>query len=215
MRIGILGTGVVGRTIGTRLIELGHTIRMGSRTADNPKGKEWVELTGGRGSLGTFADAASFGEIIFNCTNGSGALQALSLAGEKNLKGKILVDIANPLDFSRGMPPSLTVCNTDSLGEQIQKAFPGCKVVKTLNTVNCGIMIKPESLSEATSVFLCGNDQKAKQVVTQVLKEWFGWSSVIDLGDITGSRGMEMILPLWVRIMGTFGTPNFNFKIVQ
>ena len=155
MNIAILGTGMVGETIGTKLVELGHKVKMGSRTVDNPKAVEWVAKNGNSASAGTFSDAAKFAEIVFNCTQGQHSLEALHLAGEENLSGKILVDVSNPLDFSRGMPPSLTISNTDSLGETIQRAFPTAKVVKTLNTVNCQVMVKPGALKSESSVFVC------------------------------------------------------------
>ncbi len=137
MKIGVLGTGMVGEAIGTKLIQLGHEVKMGSRTANNEKAAAWVKQNGEKATQGTFADAAAFGEMLFNCTSGGASLEALKMAGAENLNGKVLIDIANPLDFSRGMPPSLLVCNTDSLGEQIQRAFPEAKVVKSLNTMNC------------------------------------------------------------------------------
>jgi predicted dinucleotide-binding enzyme len=213
MRIGILGTGVVGQAIGSKLIQLGHQVKMGSRTADNEKATQWVKANGVRASQGTFADAAAFGEILFNCTAGMASLDALRMAGPANLKDKILIDIANPLDFSKGMPPTLAICNTDSLGEQIQRAFPDVKVVKTLNTMNCNIMVNPSLVPGEHDVFICGNDAEAKRIVTQILKEWFGWKSVIDLGDITNARGTEMLLPIWIRLWGVFG--HANFKIVK
>lgn len=215
MRLGILGTGMVGNTIGTKLIQLGHEVKMGSRTANNEKAAEWVRTNGSKASHGTFAEAAAFGEVVFNCTSGAASLEALNAAGPKNLKGKILIDIANPLDFSKGMPPSLTVCNTDSLGEQIQRAFPDVKVVKTLNTVNCNVMVNPGLVRGEHDVFLSGNDVGAKAKVAEFLRSWFGWKNVIDLGDIRTARGSEMLLPIWVNMMGLLGTPNFNFKIVH
>ncbi len=218
MKIGLLGTGNVGQTIGTKLLELGHEVKLGSRSATNEKAAAWVKKApahAGLASQGTFADAAAFGVMVFNCTSGHASLEALRQAGAGNLKGKILVDIANPLDFSRGMPPSLLVCNTDSLGEQIQRAFPEAKVVKTLNTMNCNLMVNPALLSEDHAVFVSGNDAEAKGTVTMLLKEGFGWKSVIDLGDITTARGVEMVLPLWVSLMGRLQTPAFNFKIVK
>jgi predicted dinucleotide-binding enzyme len=215
MRIGILGTGMVGQAIGSKLIQLGHEVKMGSRMADNEKATQWVKANGVRASQGTFADAAAFGEILFNCTAGMASLNALRMAGPANLKDKILIDIANPLDFSKGMPPTLAICNTDSLGEQIQRAFPGVKVVKTLNTMNCNIMVNPSLVPGEHDVFICGNDAKAKTIVTQILKDWFGWKSVIDLGDITNARGTEMLLPIWMRLWGVFGHVNFNFRIVK
>jgi predicted dinucleotide-binding enzyme len=215
MRIGILGTGVVGSTIGTKLVQLGHQVKMGSRTADNPKASEWVKANGANASQGTFADSASYGEIVFNCTAGIASLEALRLAGSNNLKGKMLIDISNPLDFSKGRPPTLSVCNTDSLGEQIQRAFPDVQVVKTLNTVNCSVMVNPSLVSGDHDMFICGNDSGAKAKVTEILKEWFGWKSVVDLGDIAGARAMEMYLPIWLRLMMKFQTSKFNIRIVK
>lgn len=215
MKIAILGTGMVGNTIGTKLIQLGHEVKMGSRTATNEKAAEWVKKSGSKASQGTFSDAAAFGEVIFNCTSGNGSIEALNLAGANNLKGKVLIDIANPLDFSKGMPPSLTISNTDSLGEAIQRAFPETKVVKTLNTMNCNVMVNPSLVPGDSDVFISGNDASAKEVVTDILKSWFGWKSVIDLGDITTARGTEQLLPIWVRLWGALKTPNFNFKIVR
>ncbi len=215
MKIGILGTGIVGQTIGSKLIHLGNEVMLGSRASNNEKAIEWTKQNGSKASHGTFAQAAAFGNILFNCTAGAASLDALNRAGKENLNGKILMDIANALDFTNGMPPSLTVCNTDSLGEQIQKAFPEVKVVKTLNTMNCNLMVNPAMLKEDHVVFVSGNDHEAKTEVISILKEWFGWKSVIDLGDITTARGTEMILPLWIRLMGVLQTPNFNFKIVK
>jgi predicted dinucleotide-binding enzyme len=215
MKIGVLGTGMVGQAIGTKLMQLNHQVKMGSRSADNEKAAAWVKKSGADASQGTFEVAAAFGEILFNCTSGANSLAALKQAGTDNLAGKILIDIADPLDFSKGMPPSLTVCNTDSLGEQIQQTFPQVRVVKTLNTVNCNIMVNPSLLKEDTTVFVSGNDSDAKVRVTEILKDWFGWKSIIDLGDITTARGTEMLLPIWIRLFGVFQTPNFNFKIVK
>jgi predicted dinucleotide-binding enzyme len=215
MRIGIVGTGVVGSTIGTKLVQLGHQVKMGSRTADNPKASEWVKANGANASQGTFADSASYGEMVLNCTAGVASLEALELAGASNLKGKILIDISNPLDFSKGRPPTLSVCNTDSLGEQIQRAFPEVKVVKTLNTVGCNVMVNPSLVPGDHDMFICGNDPTPKAKVTEILKEWFGWKSVVDLGDITGARAMEIYLPIWLRLMMKFQTSKFNIRIVK
>jgi len=215
MQIGILGTGMVGQTIGTKLHQLGHAVMLGSRTAGNAKALEWVRARGANASQGTFADAAAFGELVFHCTAGLAALEALRLAGAGNLQGKILVDVANPLDFSRGMPPTLGICNTESLGERIQAALPQTRVVKALNTVNCAIMVEPALVKGEHDVFVCGNDPAAKSRVAALLKEWFGWRSVIDVGDITAARATEMLLPLWLRLYGLFQTPNFNFRVVR
>ena len=215
MKIAVLGTGMVGNAIGTKLVQLGHRVKMGSRVANNEKASAWAKSAGANASQGTFADAASFGEIVFCCTSGAGTLDALKAAGAENLKGKTIIDISNPLDFSKGMPPTLFVSNTDSLGEQIQRTFPDAKVVKSLNTTNCNIMVDPSLLKNEHDMFLCGNDAVAKAQATDILKNWFGWKSVIDLGDITGARGMEMAVMLWVRLWGTFQSANFNYKVVR
>ena len=212
--IAILGTGMVGDVLGTKLVLLGHKVMMGSRTENNEKALAWKNKNGTLASNGTFADAAAFGEIVFNCTSGKVSLEALKLAGRENLQGKILVDVANPLDFSKGMPPTLTICNTDSLGEVIQRQFPDVKVVKALNTMNCQLMVNPGFLKEPGNVFMCGNDSGAKSEVEKLLRS-FGWEKIIDLGDISAARGTEQLLPAWVRLMGKLETPMFNFSIVQ
>jgi predicted dinucleotide-binding enzyme len=215
MKIGIFGTGIVGTTIGTKLVELGHDVRLGSRTVDNAKGAAWVAAAGAKASQGTFADAAAFGELLFNCTSGVGSLAALEAAGAAALGAKVLVDVSNPLDFSKGMPPSLTVCNTDSLAEQLQRAFPAVKVVKALNTMTANIMVDPSLVKGDHDVFLCGDDAAAKGKVTEILKGWLGWKHVVDLGDLTAARGQEMFLPLWVRLYGALKTPLFNIHVAR
>jgi predicted dinucleotide-binding enzyme len=215
MNIGILGTGMVGQTIGLRLVDLGHNVKMGSRTADNANARAWMRAAGESASQGTFDQAAAFGEILFNCTSGKGTLSAVESIKTVNLNNKVLVDVANPLDFSRGMPPVLTVCNYDSLGEQIQHERPLLRVVKALNTMNVDVMVHPERVPGQHDVFICGNDKDAKSLVTMILIEWFGWETVIDLGDITNSRGMEMSLLLWISLQRKLGTNIFNFKIVK
>ncbi len=214
MKIGILGTGIVGQTLGSKLVQLGHDVKMGSRTQNNENATQWVKQNGGRASQGTFADAATFGEVVFNCTAGMASLAALKSAGSQNLRGKVLIDVANPLDFSKGMPPTLSICNTDSLGEQIQREFPKTKVVKTLNTMNCMIMVNPSLVPGDHNVFVSGNDSQAKATVKEILSS-FGWKSIIDLGDVTAARGTEMILPIWLRLMGTYQSPNFDFRIAK
>ncbi|HEX8825775.1 MAG TPA: NAD(P)-binding domain-containing protein [Archangium sp.] len=215
MKISVLGTGMVGETIASKLVELGHEVKMGSRSANNEKATAWVKKAGARASQGTFADSAAFGEILFNCTLGSGSIEALEAAGKQNLKGKILLDLSNPLDFSKGMPPTLFVSNSDSLGEQIQRAFPELKVVKTLNTVSANVMVDPARIPGEHSVFVSGNDAEAKNRVKQLLTEWFGWKQIIDMGDITTSRGTEAYLLLWIRLWGALGTPDFNVHLVK
>jgi predicted dinucleotide-binding enzyme len=214
MKIAIFGTGTVGNAIATKLAQLGHEVKMGSRTADNAKAAAWVKANGAKASQGTFAEAAAFGELLFNCTAGVGSLAALEAAGKKNLAGKVLVDVSNPLDFSKGMPPSLTVCNTDSLAEQLQRAFPDTKVVKALNTMNANLMVDPSLVKGDHDVFICGNDADAKGHVTEILKG-FGWKHVVDLGDLTAARGQEMFLALWVRLYGAGGSPMFNVHVAR
>ena len=215
MKIAVLGTGMVGETIASKLVALGHEVKMGSRSANNEKAAAWVKKAGAKASQGTFADAAAFGELLFNCTLGTGSLEALEAAGKQNLKGKILVDTSNPLDFSKGMPPSLFTPSNDSLGERIQRAFPELKVVKSLNTINANVMVEPSRVPGEHAVFVSGNDAEAKRQVKQLLTEGFGWKQVIDLGDITTSRGTESYLMLWLRLWGALGTPDFNISIVK
>jgi 8-hydroxy-5-deazaflavin:NADPH oxidoreductase len=169
MKVGVLGTGSVGRRIATKLVELGHEVTMGSRSADNEALREWLDEAGQSASGGTFADASAAGELVFNCTAGEASLAALEAAGAGNVAGKVLVDVSNPLDFSQGMPPRLSICNDDSLGERIQAAFPEAKVVKTLNTVNNQVMTEPGRLPGAHNVFVCGEDERAKETVTELL----------------------------------------------
>ncbi|MBC7383271.1 MAG: NAD(P)-binding domain-containing protein [Bacteroidia bacterium] len=218
MKIAVLGTGTVGNTIGSKLIELGHEVMMGSRTSANEKATAFVDKHNNTHALaGTFAGAAALGEIIFNCTLGMEAVNILKSAGEQNLKNKILIDVTNALDFSMGMPPALSICNDNSLGEEIQKNFPQIKVVKTLNTMWCGIMVNPAMINNADhNVFMSGNDEAAKSEVKVLLKS-FGWleKNIMDLGDITTARGTEMLLPIWLRIFGSTKNGAFNFKIVS
>lgn len=216
MKIAILGTGNVGRTIASKLVAQGHQVCMGSRSASNEGARAWAAEAGKGASHGTFTQAASFAEVVFNCVKGEVAIAALTAAGAEALDDKILVDLSNPLDFSRGMPPSLTVCNTDSMGEQIQRAFPDSRVVKALNTLTAGLMVNPGALPEPTNLLICGDDAEAKAVVRQLL-QGFGWgeADILDLGDISASRGMEAWLLLWVRLYGAQGTAMFNIRLVR
>ena len=226
MKIAVLGTGMVGRTIAGALAGLGHDVVIGTRdpkatlarTEPDMMGTapfaQWHAANTGIG-VAAFAEAAAGAELIVNATNGGGSLAALSAAGSGNLAGKIIMDIANPLDFSQGMPPSLNPVNTDSLGEQIQRAFPEARVVKTLNTMTASVMVDPARVAGGDhSVFVSGNDADAKAAVTELLKG-FGHRDVIDLGDITSARGAEMLLPIWLRLWGALGTGEFNFKIAR
>ena len=225
MKFAVLGTGTVGQALAGRLLELGHDVVIGTRDPEatrrrsesdamgNPPISAWLEAHPAVG-LATFADAAAGSEILVNATSGPGAIPALESAGADHLAGKVIIDIANPLDFSAGFPPTLFVKDTDSLGEQIQRAFPQARVVKTLNTLTASLMVNPHDLGADSSVFVSGNDETAKATVTELL-ESFGHTDVIDLGDITTARGTEMLLPVWLRLMGALGTATFNFKIVR
>lgn len=227
MKIGVFGTGMVGQVIAEKLESLGHDVMLGTRDVqqtmareakDNsgrPALKDWMAAHP-KVRLGSFAEAAAHGQLLVNATSGFGAMEALKLAGEQNLGSKVMLDISNPLDFSKGFPPSLTVCNTDSLGEQLQRAFPQLKVVKGLNTLTCSLMVAPRDLPGTHHLFLCGNDAEAKADVRKLLAS-FDWrdEEMIDLGDITNARGTEQLLPIWVRLYGAFKSPMFNFSIVR
>jgi 8-hydroxy-5-deazaflavin:NADPH oxidoreductase len=226
MKIGILGTGSVGQALAGRLLGLGHEVVIGTRnvvdslartTPDgwgNPAIGTWAKDHPAV-KLVTYAEAAAFSDgFIVHAMNGHAAIESLKMASAQNLDGKILLDITNPLDFSKGFPPSLFVSNTDSLGEQIQAAFPTLKVVKTLNTMSNPVMINPSAVPGDHSVFVSGNDADAKAQVSALLQS-FGWTinNIIDLGDITTARGTEQLLPIWVRLYGQLKTPMFNFHI--
>jgi 8-hydroxy-5-deazaflavin:NADPH oxidoreductase len=226
MRIAIMGTGMVGQALAGKLAALGYDVTVGTRDVEatmartepdgmgNPPYPVWAGAHPDV-KLATFADAAASAELIVNATAGNVSIAALDAAGRDNLAGKVLLDIANPLDYSQGFPPSLFISNTDSLGEQIQAAFPEARVVKALNTMNAFLMADPGQLAGGDhSVFVSGNDADGKKAVSQML-ESFGHTDVIDLGDITTARGSEMMLPVWVRLYGALGTPMFNFKIVR
>lgn len=227
MKIGILGTGVVGQTIAEKLIQLDHQVMIGTRnkektlakkdkdTFGRPPFSEWIK-NNSRVNFGTYNEAAQFGEFLVNATNGDGTMPALEAAGKNNLANKIMLDISNPLDFSKGMPPSLSISNTDSLGELIQRTYPELKVVKSLNTLNAYLMVNPKLLPESTNIFLNGNDVNAKTEVKKLLTS-FGWAEkdIIDMGDISTARGTEQILPIWVRLWMAMQTPMFNFKVVK
>ena len=225
MKTAVLGTGIVGRTIAARLAELGHSVTIGTRDPEAAMSRTGADAMGNP-AFGTwaaenrtikverFSDAADGAELIVNATNGGASLDVLEQVGAAHLDGAVLLDIANPLDFSNGMPPTLFVKDTDSLAEQIQRAFPRALVVKALNTLNADLMAHPGLLADSGSVFVSGNDAEAKATVAGLLKD-FGHQDIIDLGDITTARGTEMLLPVWLRLWGALGTAAFNFKIVR
>ena len=202
MRVAVLGTGGVGQTLAGKLRELGHDVVIGSRTEGADRRP--------------FGEAAAHGELVVNATGGMNSLAALEAAGGENLNGKVLLDVSNPLDFSKGMPPTLSVCNDDSIGEQIQRAYPDAKVVKALNTVTASVMIEPTLIPGAHSLPIAGNDAGAKAQVVDLL-ESFGWprDAIVDLGDITAARGIEMYVPLWLRLYQTQGTPLVSVRFVK
>lgn len=227
MKIAVLGTGVVGQTIAAKLAAIGHSVMIGTRdpvetrarTEPGPYGQPpfsaWMEQNPGV-EIGTYFEAAQHGAVVINATNGNGSLEALRQAGDENLNGKVLMDLSNPLDFSKGMPPTLFVSNTDSLAEQIQREFPQAKVVKTLNTLTASLMVNPSLIGNGEhTIFVSGNDAGAKSQVCGWLAEWFGWKDILDLGDITTARGVEMYLPLWLRLWGATGTGMLNIRVVK
>ena len=206
----MLGTGMVGPTLAGRLVELGHDVVIGTRDPQAAR----VQGGGHPAPLATYAEAAAGADLVVNATSGEVTLEVLRQAGSDNLAGTVLLDLANPLDGSDGFPPTLLVKDTDSLGEQVQRAFPQARVVKSLNTLNVGLMVHPDALGAESTVFVSGDDPEAKQVVVALLEQ-LGHRDVIDLGDITTARGVEMWMPLWLRIMGALGTPHFNLRIVR
>jgi hypothetical protein len=223
MQIGILGTGMVGRALAEGFIRTGHDVAMGTRDVHETTTRPLQGTSGlmadwladhPRVALADLAAVAAAADVVVNATNGAGTIAALTTAGADNLAGKVLVDVANPLDFSAGFPPTLTIKDTDSLGELVQRTFPQARVVKTLNTLTASLMTRPDLLPEPTTVFLSGDDAEAKAVVAGLLGE-FGWRDVLDLGGITTARGPEMYLPLWLRTMGAVGGPQFNLRIVR
>jgi NADPH-dependent F420 reductase len=226
MKVAVLGTGMVGRALASRLAELGHEVTVGTRDVEatmarteadamgNPPYADWAHGHP-QVALATFADATAGAELVVNATSGDVSIAALEAAGRDHLAGTVLLDVANPLDFSQGFPPSLFVSNTDSLAEQIQAAFPEARVVKSLNTMNADLMADPRRLADGDhTVFVSGDDDAAKQVVTELLRS-FGHTDVIDLGDLSTARGTESLLPVWVRLYGVLGVPAFQFKIVR
>lgn len=217
MKIAVLGTGHVGHALAGKFAQLGHQVTMGSRDASNPKATEWAASAGGSARADSFAGAAAAADVVVNATAGTVSLQALEAAGASNLAGKVLIDVANPLDFSAGFPPSLSVLNTDSLAETIQRVFPAAKVVKTLNTMSNEVMVNPQLVAGGDhDVFVAGNDDGAKAVVVGLLRE-IGWQAehIRDLGGLDAARGLEMYLPLWLRLMMTTEQSKFNIRIVS
>jgi 8-hydroxy-5-deazaflavin:NADPH oxidoreductase len=215
MRIGVLGTGMVGRALATKLISLGHEVMMGSRRSGNETAVAWAEEGGQLAAEGDFAQAAAFGELVVNATAGSASLDALASAEAENLAGKVLLDVANVLDTEAGPPPIVGVSNRDSLAEQIQRTFPEARVVKSLNTVNAALMVDPSIIPGSHTMFVAGDEPGAKDTVKGILRE-FGWpdDDVMDLGGIVSARGMEMYVVMWTYLWQVTGTAQLNVKVV-
>lgn len=214
MKIAVMGTGMVGRALAGRLVELGHEVAMGSRSADNPTAVEWSETHGAKS--GTYRNVAETAELVLFATNGAALLDAARAAGAPALAGKVVIDVTNPLDTTTGAFPVLIagMSNTTSAGEMLQAAFPEALVVKTLNTMNCNVMADPSRVPGQHDVFLCGNDAEAKAVVSKLLED-FGWQDPIDLGPIEAARGMEGMMPIWLRLWSALGTADFNYHIAR
>jgi predicted dinucleotide-binding enzyme len=223
MKIGIIGSGVVGQTLGAKLADLGHDVLIGTRDPkkiDDKKNmagslREWIDRTGGKGRVASFADAGDHGELLISATHGAISVEALRLAGADKVGGKVLIDTANELDFSRGMPPRCLASQESCLGEKIQAAFPHLKVVKCFNTISAPVMVDPKALKGGDhTLFMSGNDAAAKAAV-RALCESFGWSDILDLGDITTARGPEMYMAMWIRLWGATGSGNINVKVIR
>ena len=216
MKVGILGSGDVGRKLADGLIEIGYEIKVGTRDPTKENIVQWVHnyATDKKASVGTFADAAAFGELVIIATLWDGIVNAIKLANPtKNFMGKIVIDVTNPLDFSKGMPPKLAIGHTDSAGETVQRLLPNAKVIKTLNIVGNPHMIHPDFTCGPPTMFICGDDEKAKKMVIETILTPFGWET-IDIGGIEGARLLEPLAMLW--ILHYFRTNNGNhaFKLL-
>lgn len=214
MRFGILGSGAVGQALATEFAAHGHDVKIGSRSPHKPELREWLARVRGNASTGTFAESAGYGEIVVLATRGDAAVEAIRLAGPQNFDGKLLIDVTNPLDFSKGMPPGLFVGTTDSLGERVQRELPQAKVVKCFNIVNNQTMIHPRMEEGLPDMIICGNDDAAKRQVAGLLRE-FGWGEPIDIGGMDGARWLEALVPLWVRVATKAGSWSVAFKVLR
>lgn len=223
MKIGIIGSGIVAQTLGSKLVGLGHDVALGTRDPnklDDKKSfagslREWLAKVGNQAKVVSFRDAALHGELLINATHGQSSVDALKLAGDDALGSKVLIDVSNELDASKGMPPRVGASQDSCLAERIQAAFPKLKVVKSLNTMNCGVMVDPKALAGGDhSVFVSGNDAPSKAAVGELLKS-FGWTDILDLGDISSARGPEMYMALWLRLWGATKTGVLNIKVVR
>ncbi|MDJ0993334.1 MAG: NAD(P)-binding domain-containing protein [Dinoroseobacter sp.] len=216
MRYAVLGTGMVGHTLATKLVSLGHEVRMGAREASNEKAAAWVKRQGNQAGHGTFAAVAAWAERVIFAVNGAQIEAVATAAGDDALAGKTVIDVTNPLDMTQGMPPVLIahLSNTNSAGEALQTALPSAKVVKTLNTMNHEIMVNPGKIPGEHDVFLSGDHEDAKADVRGLLVE-FGWRDPIDLGPLAAARGTEGMMPFWLRMWSLHGSADFNYRIVR
>jgi predicted dinucleotide-binding enzyme len=214
MKIGILGSGPVGRSLGKGFASNGHDVRLGSRTPGKQEVQDWLKTTKGKVSAGTFSEAARHGDVLVLCCLGEAAEEVIKLSGMNNLDGKLVIDATNPLDFSKGMPPGLFVGTSDSLGERVQRMLPNAKVVKCFNMVNNQTMTNPRMKEGLPDMIICGNNDAAKQQVAGLLKE-FGWGEPIDIGGIDGSRWLEAYTALWVRLAIKLGSWSIAAKILK
>lgn len=214
MKVGIMGTGDVGRTLASAFITLGHEVKLGAREAANEKAAAWTKQAGPQGSQGTFADAAGFADIAVLATHGIANVEVLKAAGAERLAGKVLIDTTNPLDFSKGMPPRLAVGHIDSGGEVVQRAVPGARVVKAFNIVGHESMFRPEYVGGPPDMLICGNDADAKKQVTSILHD-FGWAEVVDFGGIDASRCLEPLCLAWVLYGAKTGQRNHALKMLR
>ncbi len=226
MKIGILGTGIVGRTHATKLAELGHEVKMGTRSVEKTLAEDKPDMMGNepfvawqnknsKVKLVSFDQAAEFAEIIFNVIKGEVVLKAFENLNKEHLNNKVIIDLSNALDFSKGMPPLLLTHDGNSIGEQLQQLLPKSKVVKTLNTLSASLQVNPKMLADGNhQIFMSGNDSEAKKLVETILKS-YGWQDILDLGDITTARGTELLMPFWLRLWSVLGTTTFNYKIIK
>ena len=216
MKYAVLGTGMVGHTLASKLVSLGHEVRMGARDADNEKANAWAVSQGSHAGHGTFADVAGWADRVIVAISGAQIETVAEAVGDSAVAGKTVIDVTNPLDFSHGMPPVLVphLSNTTSAGEALQAALPSAKVVKALNTMNHEIMVDPTRVSGHHDVFLSGDHDDAKADVCALLAE-FGWSDPIDLGPLAAARGTEGMMPFWLRMWGAHGSADFNYSIIR
>lgn len=216
MKYAVLGTGMVGHTLATKLVSLGHEVRMGARDAENEKASEWAAAQGSNAGNGMFADVAAWADRVIFAVNGAQIEAVAAAVGDAAVADKTVIDVTNPLDFNHGMPPVLVshLSNTNSAAEALQSALPSARVVKTLNTMNHEVMVNPGSVPGSHDVFLCGDIDAAKADVLGLLEE-FGWSDPIDLGPLAAARGTEGMMPFWLRMWGAHGSAAFNYRIVK